>query len=124
MDAAARIQSVGCQESGDGKKPNATMLSIATNPPAFDATDRNAVTGVGALIGVGGPEVDGTALTLNANPPSVRRSPTAKSGARLTARLVQVRVDPAQQRGSGPRRRPTTSRTRLSWWKARRSGST
>jgi hypothetical protein len=48
IDAAANTQSTGSHESCAGKKPKAMMLSIATNPPAFDATDRNAVTGVGA----------------------------------------------------------------------------
>ena len=48
IDAAASTHSTGSHESCDGKKPNRMMVSSATNPPAFDATDRNAVTGVGA----------------------------------------------------------------------------
>ena len=32
----------------DGKNPNQMIVSSATKPPAFDATERNAVTGVGA----------------------------------------------------------------------------
>ena len=47
IDAAARIQRIGCHESPDLKNPNLTIVSRATNPPAFDATERNAVTGVG-----------------------------------------------------------------------------
>ena len=47
IDAAARIQSTGCHESCDGKNPNLMIVISATNPPAFDATERNAVTGVG-----------------------------------------------------------------------------
>ena len=57
------------------------MVSSATKPPAFDATDRNAVTGVGAPWYVSGVQKwNGTALTLNAKPPSVRKIATAKSG--------------------------------------------
>ena len=48
IDAAASTQSTGCQVSGTAKKPKKTIDSIATNPPAFDETERNAVTGVGA----------------------------------------------------------------------------
>ena len=48
IDAAASTQSTGSHESCDGKNPNRMMVSSATNPPAFDATERNAVTGVGA----------------------------------------------------------------------------
>ena len=48
IDAAASTHSTGSHESCDGKNPNRMMVSSATNPPAFDATERNAVTGVGA----------------------------------------------------------------------------
>ena len=48
MEAAARIQTIGCHESLELKNPNLMIVSRATKPPAFDATDRNAVTGVGA----------------------------------------------------------------------------
>ena len=48
IDAAARTQMIGCHESIEGKKPNLMIVSNATKPPAFDATDRYAVTGVGA----------------------------------------------------------------------------
>ncbi len=34
--------------SGTGKNPKNTIESIATNPPALEETERNAVTGVGA----------------------------------------------------------------------------
>ena len=56
---------------------------MATNPPAFDATDRNAVTGVGAPSYVSGAQKwNGTALILNANPTSVRKIATANNGGR------------------------------------------
>ena len=48
IDAAASTQSTGCQVSGAGKKPKKTIESSATKPPAFDETERNAVTGSGA----------------------------------------------------------------------------
>ncbi len=57
------------------------MLISATNPPALDATDKNAVTGVGAPSYVSGAQKwNGTALTLNANPTSDRKIATATSG--------------------------------------------
>ncbi len=56
------------------------MIS-ATNPPALEATDRNAVTGVGAPSYVSGAQKwNGTALTLNANPTSERNIATATRG--------------------------------------------
>ena len=48
IDAAARIQSTGCHVLGALNTPKNTIERIATKPPAFDATDRKAVTGVGA----------------------------------------------------------------------------
>ena len=48
IDAAARNQSTGSHASCENQKPNATSVSRPTKPPAFDATERNAVTGVGA----------------------------------------------------------------------------
>ena len=48
IDAAARTQSTGSHESCDGRKPKLMIVSRATKPPALDATERNAVTGVGA----------------------------------------------------------------------------
>ncbi len=52
MDIAANAQRTGHHESAarpfGTKKPKYTMLMSATNPPALDATDKNAVTGVGA----------------------------------------------------------------------------
>ena len=48
IDAAASTQRIGCHVSCDGKNPKQTIVSSATKPPAFDATERNAVTGVGA----------------------------------------------------------------------------
>ena len=47
IDAAASTHRIGCHESWDGRNPNLMIVSSATKPPAFDATDRNAVTGVG-----------------------------------------------------------------------------
>src|SRR3954449_6938503 len=48
IEAAARIQRIGCHDDGALNKPKKMIERIATNPPAFDATERNAVTGVGA----------------------------------------------------------------------------
>ena len=48
IDAAARNQMTGSHASFAGKNPNAMIVSRPTKPPAFDATDRKAVTGVGA----------------------------------------------------------------------------
>src|SRR5262249_37548094 len=48
IDAAASAHSTGCHAVCVPKKPKYTRLRMATKPPAFDATDRNAVTGVGA----------------------------------------------------------------------------
>ena len=48
IDAAARNHSTGSHASWAGANPRAMMISSPTKPPAFDATDRNAVTGVGA----------------------------------------------------------------------------
>src|SRR5207302_11017244 len=80
IDAAASNHRTGSHESWDGKNPKWMMLSSATKPPAFEATDRNAVTGVGAPSYVSGVQKwKGTALTLNANPPSVRKIATARS---------------------------------------------
>src|SRR5690242_4228326 len=57
------------------------MLMSATNPPAFDATDKYAVTGVGAPSYVSGAQKwNGTALTLNAKPTSERKIATVRSG--------------------------------------------
>src|SRR5216683_4854588 len=69
MVIAASTQNKGCQTSL--LKGNATKSSVsrATNPAAFDATDRKAVTGVGAPSYVSGAHVwNGTADTLNAKP--------------------------------------------------------
>src|SRR3982074_790908 len=59
-------------------------LRRATKPPAFDATERKAVTGVGAPSYVSGAQKwKGTALILKANPTSVRKIATANRGGRL-----------------------------------------
>src|SRR5262245_35347087 len=47
IDTAASTQMIGSHESPEGKKPKRTIVRIATKPPAFEATERNAVTGVG-----------------------------------------------------------------------------
>src|SRR5574341_84747 len=79
--SCATAKSEGCHASSDWKNQKYTMLRIATKPPAFDATDRNAVTGVGDPSYVSGAQKwNGTALTLNANPTRVRKSATANSG--------------------------------------------
>ena len=46
--AAERIQNTGCHTACEPGKPTYTTVTSATNPAAFEATDRNAVTGVGA----------------------------------------------------------------------------
>ena len=80
IDAAARPQSTGCHMSAFGKNPKMTTDNSATNPPAFDATERNAVTGVGAPSYVSGDQKwNGTALTLNAKPTMVRNPATISS---------------------------------------------
>src|SRR5262245_53166670 len=75
------------------------MLSNATKPPAFDETDRNAVTGVGAPSYVSGAQKwKGTALTLNANPTRVRKIATASSGfvpsAVMNSEMFESSVEP------------------------------
>ena len=55
--------------SAPGKATKISVRISATKPAAFDATDRNAVTGVGAPSYVSGAHVwNGTAETLNAKP--------------------------------------------------------
>src|SRR5689334_2603807 len=78
IDATASTQITGHHASVPDpftpKNPKKMMLRSATNPPAFDATDRYAVTGVGAPSYVSGAQKwNGTALTLNANPTSERK---------------------------------------------------
>jgi len=48
IEAAARIHNAGCHESVEGRNPYQMIVISATKPPDFDATERNAVTGVGA----------------------------------------------------------------------------
>src|SRR5262249_7397482 len=91
---------IGCHASWVRKNPKNTRLRMATKPPAFDATDKNAVTGVGDPSYVSGAQKwKGTALILKANPTSVRKIATAKSGGRSAppAYLPMSRssVDPA-----------------------------
>ena len=46
--SAASTQKSGCQTSLAAGEADEDQLERATKPAAFDATDRNAVTGVGA----------------------------------------------------------------------------
>jgi len=46
--SAERIQNTGCQTSLEPGNPTYTTVTRATKPAVFDATDKNAVTGVGA----------------------------------------------------------------------------
>src|SRR6476661_4688535 len=99
IEAAASTQSTGCQLSGAGKKPKNTTVRIATNPPALDETERNAVTGVGAPSYVSGAQKwNGTALILNAKPTRVRNTATISSevcGTLPTVSLMsESRVEP------------------------------
>ena len=48
IDSAASTQNTGAHTSLRPKNPTKTSSSSATKPAAFDATERNAVTGVGA----------------------------------------------------------------------------
>ncbi len=48
IESAASTQNTGSQTSLCPRNPTNTSVSSATNPAAFDATERNAVTGVGA----------------------------------------------------------------------------
>src|SRR6478752_2778062 len=81
IDSAARTHSTGCHMSAFVKKPKMTTESSATKPPAFDDTDRNAVTGVGAPSYVSGAQKwNGTALILNAKPTSDKKIATATNG--------------------------------------------
>ena len=69
MDRAASIQSSGWNTSPRPKNPTTTRFISATKPAAFEATARNAVTGVGAPSYVSGAQVwKGNAETLNAKP--------------------------------------------------------
>src|ERR1700756_4321354 len=80
MVRAASAQNSGPQTPYPPKKPTNTSSIRATNPPAFDATDRKAVTGVGAPSYVSGAQKwNGTALTLNAKPTSDKKMATATS---------------------------------------------
>src|ERR1700716_28651 len=59
-------------------------LRMATKPPAFDATERKAVTGVGAPSYVSGAQKwKGTALVLKANPTRGRKIATTNRGGGL-----------------------------------------
>ena len=74
------------------------IVISATNPPAFDATERNAVTGVGAaLVGVGRPEVERHRRDLEREAAEVRKIATANSGSGSDAAVFAMsesRVEP------------------------------
>src|SRR5581483_5052757 len=73
--------SIGSHTSWRPKKPTKTSVRIATNPPAFDDTDRNAVIGVGAPSYVSGAQVwNGTAEILNAKPTRQNTIPNVMIG--------------------------------------------
>src|SRR3954454_3523630 len=75
--STASTQNIGCHTSCWPKKPTKTSSMIATKPAAFDATERNAVMGVGAPWYVSGAHVwNGTADTLNANPTTQKITPS------------------------------------------------
>src|SRR3954451_8850021 len=79
--SAARTQNMGSHTSCWLKKPTKTSSMIATNPAAFDATERNAVIGVGAPSYVSGAHVwNGTAETLKAKPTTQNTMPSVTIG--------------------------------------------
>src|SRR4051794_17674037 len=84
--STASTQNIGCHTSRCWKKPTKTSSMMATNPPAFEATDKNAVIGVGAPSYVSGAHVwNGTADTLNANPTTQKTMPSVTIGRVLSA---------------------------------------
>src|SRR5947208_16813026 len=88
IDPAASAHTIGCQAVSVRKNPKKIRLRMATNPPAFDATDKNAVTGVGDPSYVSGAHVwNGTADTLNANPTTQNTIPKVTIGFVLAPRL-------------------------------------
>src|SRR4029079_3812854 len=79
--SAASVQKSGCHTSLWFQKAMYTRFRRATNPAVFDATDRNAVIGVGAPSYVSGAHVwNGTADTLNAKPATTNTMPSVTSG--------------------------------------------
>src|SRR5437773_12560578 len=73
---------MGCHTSFWSKKPTKTSSMMATNPAACDATDKNAVIGVGAPSYVSGAHVwNGTADTLKANPTTMNMIASVVTGA-------------------------------------------
>src|SRR3954466_2231236 len=84
--SAASVQNSGCQTLLWFQNAMYTRFSSATKPAAFDATDRNAVIGVGAPSYVSGAHVwNGTADTLNANPTTQKTMPRVTIGRVLSA---------------------------------------
>src|SRR6478752_1158630 len=75
--SADSTQSSGRYTSSTPGKAMKISVMIATKPAAFDATEKNAVTGVGAPSYVSGAhEWNGTAEILNANPHSTNTTAT------------------------------------------------
>src|SRR3954453_18241550 len=75
--STASTQNMGSHTSCWSKNPTNTSSMIATKPAAFDATERNAVIGVGAPWYVSGAHVwNGTADTLKANPTTQKITPS------------------------------------------------
>src|SRR6476620_10897937 len=80
VSAASTHTSGPYTRSAVGNATKITRIS-ATNPAAFDDTDKNAVTGVGAPSYVSGAQVwNGTADTLKANPTMQKTMPSVMSG--------------------------------------------
>src|SRR5688572_1211199 len=72
--AADRTKKSGDQKSALGANARNMSWRRPANPAAFDATDRNAATGIGAPSYVAGAQNwNGTADTLNANPATTKK---------------------------------------------------
>src|SRR4051794_7275796 len=101
MVSAASTHSIGSHTSWRPRKPTNSSCMIATNPAAFDATDRNAVIGVGAPSYVSGAQVwNGTAEILNPNPTSTNTMPSvtmcvSAAGDCMKVPMSASTVDPA-----------------------------
>src|SRR3954470_8481799 len=81
IDSAASVQKNGCQIAVADGNAMYTNCTNATKPAAFDATERNAVTGVGAPSYVSGAQVwNGTAETLKAKPTMMNTTASTTMG--------------------------------------------
>src|SRR3977135_2061721 len=83
---------MGSQTSCWLKKPTKMSVRMATKPPVFDDTDKNAVIGVGAPSYVSGAHVwNGTADTLNAKPTTENTMPSVTMGfVPVAAKLAEM----------------------------------